>query len=138
MAFNDNTVKAKEYSPVDSARIHLGLHPCKGMAREQIADFRKNITAERLAHILPHLTGRAFRCFYGDVAGKAFGDNDIDCSLAYIIALNESMIDEIWQLPLAQQARRGLNLIDALDLLDANIQQTDSRPRDGKNDPSHR
>src|SRR6202047_3350061 len=108
------------------------------MARQKIADLRYKIAAKRFAQIFRYLIGRAFRGLQGDIAGEAFGDHDIDRSLANVVALDEAPVVEIWQTGLAQQAGGGLDLVDALDFLDPDIQQTHGRPVDGKDDPGHR
>src|SRR6202040_736871 len=138
MALDDHAVKAEKHPAVDIARIHLGLQCREGMARQKIADLRYKIAAKRFAQIFRYLIGRTFRGLQGDIAGEAFGDHDIDRTLANIVAFDETPVVEVWQTGLAQQAGGGLDLVDALDFLDTDIQQTHGRPFDAKDDPGHR
>src|SRR5579864_1150901 len=106
VALDDNAVEAQKHAAVRTPRVDALLQLAKRGAGEQIADAR----AERAAHGVPdvftHLPRRAFGGFQSDVAGKAFGDDDIDLAEADIVAFDEADIIEVRQFLLAQHAAR--------------------------------
>ena len=57
---------------------------------------------------------------------------------ADIVALDEAAVFERRQVRLAQHPRRRLDLLQPLDLLDTDIEQTDRRALDIEDDPRHR
>src|SRR6476646_5088462 len=82
--------------------------------------------------------GRAFCSFQRNVTGKAFGDNDINNALAYVIAFDETMIVEMRELAFAQDAASIAYLLESFDFLDSDVEQTDGRALDIEQHPSHR
>ena len=72
------------------------------------------------------MSRRALRRLQRDVAGKALGDRDVDGALAEVVALDEAVIVEARVVQLAQDAPRLAHLLDALDLLDPDVEQPDA------------
>ena len=79
--------------------------------------------------ILADLPGGAFGRLQRDIAGKALDDHDVDDALADLVALDEAAIFER-QVGALQPGVRLTHFLDALDLLDADIEQADGRPLD--------
>ena len=80
-----------------------------------------------LAQVGADLPGGAFRRLQRDVAGKALDDHDVDDALADLVALDEAAIVERQaELGLLQPGVRLLDLLVALDLLDADVEQADA------------
>ena len=94
--------------------------------------------AHRVAHPLRDLLGGAFGGLERDVAGEALGDEDVDRALAEVVALDEAVIAQVGQRGFTQHATRRLDLLYALDLFDADIEQTDRRAIDVEDDARHR
>ena len=75
----------------------------------------------------PSLARGAFGRLERDVAGKAFGDDDVDLARADIVALDKTDIFEIGPPPLAQNAPRLAHWFKAFHFLDPDIEKTDRR-----------
>ena len=58
--------------------------------------------AHRVADILADLLGGALGGLQRDIAGESFGDDDVDRTLAEVVALDETVIVEMGQRRLAQ------------------------------------
>ena len=95
MALDDDAIEPEEHAAIDFARIHLVLQRRERIAREQIADLGEQGPAHRIAQIFGELFGGSFGGFQGDIAGEALGDDDVDGSLADIVAFHEADIVEI-------------------------------------------
>ena len=91
MAFDDDAVE-----PEKNAAIGRGADPCAGAAAGMPSG-RTNIRSGQLSdcliarsEIFADLARGAFGGLERDVAGKAFGDDDIDRTLADIVAFDEA------------------------------------------------
>ena len=80
----------------------------------------------------------AFGGLQRDIAGKAFGDDDIDLAAADIVAFDKPLIIEIGKLLLAQDAAGLAHRLKTLCLFDADIEQADRRTLDAEQDARHR
>ena len=61
-------------------------------------------TAHRALEIFADLAGGAFGGLERDIAGKTFGDDDVDLAAADIVAFDKALIVEIGQILFAQDA----------------------------------
>ena len=104
-------------------------------AREQIADAGAQRTVHRSLEIFADLARRAFRGLERDIAGKAFGDDDVDLAAADIVAFDKTLIVEIGQVFFAQDAAGLAHLFETLGLFDADIEKAHGRPRQAEQDP---
>ena len=131
VALDDDAVEAEEDAAIDPARVHLRAQPLEGVAGEQVADAGQQRPAHRRAQIAGDLPRRALRRLQRDVAGEALGDHHVDRALADIVALDEAEIVEIAAgRPRAACWPASRDLLQALDLLDADVEQADGRPLD--------
>ena len=137
MALDDDAVEAEKHSAVDLAWIHLVLQCRERVAGEQIAELGEQRPAHGVAQIFAKLFGGSFGSFQGDIAGKAFGDHDVHGSLADVVALDEADIVEIAAIRLAQDAAGLAHLLEALDLLDPDVEEADRRPFEVEQHPRH-
>ncbi len=69
---------------------------------------------------------------------EALGHHDVDRALADVVALDESGVGEARHRRLPHDLAGGLHLLDALYLLDADIQQADGRTLDIEDDAGER
>ena len=84
------------------------------------------------------LARRALGSLQRDVAAETFRHDDIGRALADAVAFDEADIFELRQVHRAQHFTRLANLLVALDLLDADIEQADGRPRPIEQHARHR
>ena len=138
MALDDDAVEAEKHAAVDVARVHLLAQRLERLAGEQIADARHQCAAHRLLEVVADLLGGALGGLERDVAGKTFGHHDIDGAASQIVAFDEAVVGETRQMRLAQDARGGFDLFDALDFLDADIEQPHGRALEIEHDMRHR
>ena len=94
MALDDDAVEPEEHAAIDVARIELAADGVERPARQHGAQHREEVGLQRIAQIGANLPRRAFGGLERDVAGKAFGDDDVDGALADVVALDEAVIDE--------------------------------------------
>src|SRR6185437_8403292 len=80
--------------------------------------------------VFADLSGGPFRSLERDIAGKAFGNDNIHLAAADIIALDEADVVEIGPLRLAKYPAGFAHLLDSLDFLDPDVEQPDARPGD--------
>src|SRR5215472_8659030 len=78
VTLDDDTVEAEKHPAVRTAWVDALLQPAKRGASEQIADARAERASHGVSNVFAHLPRRAFGSLERDVAGKAFGDDDID------------------------------------------------------------
>src|ERR1051326_2971243 len=128
VAFDDDAVQPEKHAAVRTARVDALPQPLKRRAGEQIADARAKRAAHGVPHVLAHLPRRAFGGLERNVAGKAFGHDDVDLAEADIVALDEADIFKVWQFLLAQHAAGLAHRLEALDLFDADVEEADGRP----------
>src|SRR5580693_8136135 len=127
VAFDDDAVEAEKHAAVRLARVHdfTQLPECR--AREEIAD----AGAERAAHgafeILADLARGAFGGLERNVAGKAFGDDDVDGAGADVVAFDKAVIFEVGQFLLAQDGGGFAHWLEALGFFDADVEEAYSR-----------
>ena len=99
------------------------------MRRPPLAPARRRVgrqrAGQRLAHIGRHLLGRALGRLQRDIAGKAVDHDHVDDALADLVALDEAAIVDR-QVGLLEPGVRLAHLLDALDLLDADVEQADA------------
>src|ERR1700733_11419957 len=119
VAFDHDAVEAEKDPAVGLARIHQLAQLPERRAGKQVADPR----AQRPAHcgfeVLADLARRALGGLERDIAGKAFGDDDVDGAFADIVAFDEAEIAEAGQFALAENTAGFAYLFEALGLLDA-------------------
>ena len=96
---------------------------------QQGAELGRQRAGQGLAHIGRHLLGRAFGGLERDIAGKALDHHHIDDALADLVALDEAAVVDR-QVVLLEPGMRLPHLLDALDLLHADVEQPDARPLD--------
>ena len=80
------------------------------------------------------LIGRSFRGLQGDITGEAFGDHDVDRSLADVVPLHKTRIINMRQIRFAQHGAGITNGFQPFHLLDTDIEEADRRlqqPQDG-------
>ncbi len=89
---------------------------------------RDDVGLQRIADIGADLAGGALGGLERDVAGKAFGDDDVHGALADIVALDEAVIDEAFADGLVRGcAPASRTSLVALHFLGADIEQADGR-----------
>src|SRR5262249_50583750 len=137
MAFDDNTVEAEEHAAVALPGVHPIAQHGESLTREQGADLGQPGPAHRALEQFGKLTSRALRRLDGDIAGKPFGDHDVDDTLANVASLDEPDILQLRQLGLAQHPSSLADLLEPLDFLDADIQETDLRALEVEHDARH-
>ena len=103
---------------------------------QQRAELRRQRAGQGLAHPGRHLLGRAFGGLERDVAGEALDHHDIDDALADLVAFDEAAVVDR-QVVLLQPGMRLPDLLDALDLLDADVEQPHARPLDVQDGAGH-
>src|SRR6202166_3392811 len=137
MAPDHAAVEAEKNSAARLAGIHALAQFPERRAREQVADPRPERTRHRALEIFSHLPGGAFGRLERNVAGKAFGDDDVDLALADIVAFDKTVIIEAGQFLLAKDGGRLAHRLEALGLFDADIEQTDARAIEAEQDARH-
>ena len=137
VALDDDAIETEEDAAVHLARIHLVAQRRERVARQQVAELGAPRPAHRALEQCRELTRRAFRDLDRDVAGKSFGDDDVDHALADVVALDEADILEIRQACLAQDAAGVAHLLQPLDLLHADVEEADRGPLEIEHDARH-
>src|SRR5580700_2699077 len=123
MALDDDAVETEKNAAIRLARVHALAQFPERRARKQVADPRAQRARHRAFEIFSHLPGGAFGGLERNVAGKAFGDDDVDRAFADIVAFNKTVISEARQGLLAQDGGRLAHRLEAFGLLDADIEQ---------------
>ena len=137
VALDDDAVEAEKNTAIRLARIHALAQFPKRRARKKVADPRTQRPRHRALEIFGHLPGGAFGRLERNVAGKAFGDDDVDRAFADVVAFDEAVIIEARQFLLAQDGGRLAHRLEALGLFDADIEQTDARAIEAEQDARH-
>ncbi len=137
MGLDDDAVKPQEDAAA-GPRPHFRPQRRERLAREQKADSRHKAIAHRVAYVLAELPGGALGGLERDVAGEAFGDENVDRAFAEVVAFDKAVIAHVGQVGLAQHAGRRPHLFDALDLLDPDVEEADRRTVDIEHDARHR
>src|ERR1700678_2055303 len=137
MSLDDDAVKPQKDAAA-GPRAYFGAHRGDRLAGEQEADARHEIVAHGLAHILTELPCGTLGRLERDVAGEAFGDKNVDCALAQVVAFDEAPIAHVGQVGFAQYAPCRLHLLNALDLLGTDIEETHSGRVDVEYNSRHR
>ena len=84
------------------------------LPRQQIAEPCAPACGHRAAQICGNLTRRAFGGLQRDIAGEAFGHDDVGRALADVVAFDEADVVEIAAAALAQHAAGLAHLLRAL------------------------
>src|SRR5690606_28102185 len=113
---------------VNLTRIHLILQYGKTAPRQQSTHARQQRPGHRSPKILANLPRRTFSRLQRDISRKAFDHHHVDHALADLVAFYEPAIVDRKILRLLQPGMRLPDLLDALDLFDANVQEPDARP----------
>ena len=127
MALDDDPLQAEKHAAINGARVHTPTQFLKGAARQQIAEFGEERAVHRLPEIGGDLLGCAFGRFQGDVAGEAFGDDNVNVATADAVALDKAGVGQARQVGFSQDLRSFLDLLDALDLFRTDIEQAAGR-----------
>src|ERR1700719_1746497 len=137
MALDDDAIEAKKNTAIRLAGIHALAQFPERRAREQVADPRTQRPRHRALEIFGHLPGGAFGRLERNVAGKAFGDDDVDRALADVVAFDEAVIIEPRQFLLAQDGGSLAHRLEALGLFDADIEEANTRAIEAEQDARH-
>ena len=121
--------------PFDAARVHSFLEHGKSATREHRAELGRQRRGHGFLEIDADLFGRALGGLQRDVAGKALDHHHVGRRVPDLIAFDEADIFGA-DVDLLQPAVRFPDLVDALDLLDADIEQPDARPLVAKQRPA--
>src|SRR5262249_13831972 len=124
VALHDNSIQAEKDAAVQLARIHLLFQGAKCALRQNRACAREPRSLHGGTQILTDLLSGSLRRLKGDFAGVTVGNNDVGGAMADIVALDEAAkIDG--ELRFSQDRGGLLDVVEALDLLDTDIQQVD-------------
>ena len=137
MRLDHQPVQPQEDAAIDLARIHLFSHQLEGGVGEEIAEPRSPRPRHGRAQILGHLPRRALRGLQRNVAGKALRDDDVDGASAEVVAFDEAAVFEPGMVHLSQDPARLAHVLDALDLLDADVEKPDRRAVEAEDRARH-
>ena len=121
MALDHDALQPQQHPAIGLVGIELVAQRLEGLFREQVADPGAPGPRHRAAKILAHLPRGSLGCFNCDIAGEAFGDNDVRSALADAVALDEADECKVRQVQRAQQLCGLAHRVDTLDLLGSNI-----------------
>src|ERR1700733_4542061 len=96
----------------------------EGGPGEEVADPSAERTRHCTFEVFADLAGGALGGFKRNVAGKAFGDDDVDGALADIVALDEPQIVEAGQFFFAKDTTGFAHLFEAFGFFDADVEET--------------
>src|SRR5690606_730220 len=137
VALDRNPIESQERAAVGSPRIHLLLERGESASGEEGTDPRHERPAHSGLDVLGNLPRRAFRCFQGDVAGKALHHNHVDDALPDLVAFDEAAVFDREPLDLLEPGMSLASLVGSLDLLDADVEQPYGRLLDVVKGPGH-
>src|SRR5512144_2485381 len=136
MALHHNAVQAEENAAVQLAGVHLLLQRAKGALRKYGAEPSEKRPPHGSAKIFADLLSGSLGGLQGDVAGEAVGDHHVGGAMTDIVAFDKATEFD-GQRRVLQRGVGGLDLIQSLDLLDADIEEADGRPLHAEQSPRH-
>src|SRR5262245_33023821 len=126
MALDGDAVESQERAAIEAPRIHAVLERAQAARSEEGADPRAPRTRQRLAYVGRHLPRRTLRGLERHIAREALHHHHIGHALPDLVALDEAAIVDL-QIALLEPGVRLSHLLDALDLLHADVEQPDAR-----------
>ena len=125
MAFDDQPVEAEEHRAIVVIGVEMDLEHVQRGLRQGEAGLRAERRGEGTAQQVGDEAGGALGGLQGDIAREAVGDHDIDFAARQLVALGKA-IEAHRQVGCLAQHRGGfLELVGALQLLGADVEQLD-------------
>src|SRR5262245_16904269 len=104
MTFDHDAIEPEENTAIGFSRVHLLAQRSERLPREQVAKSRGQRPVHGQAQVRCKLMCGALCRLERDVAREPFRHDNIDRTFADVISLDEAMIVEVRELPLAQDA----------------------------------
>ena len=130
MALHDNAVEPEEDRAIVIVGIELNAQQVQRRLGKQEARLRSEAGGEGAAQQIGDEARRALHRLERDVARKAVGDDDVGLAAAESVALDEAVERQGQMAGGAQPGGGVLDLVGALHLLGADVEQAHPRPVD--------
>src|SRR5579883_3494 len=134
MALDADAVEPEEDRAVVAARIEPLAQLLERARGEEIADARHQRILKGGTQEVHEQACRSLAHFYGDVAGKAVGHDDVYRACSNVVAFDKAVKADR-RAGIAQPRAGAAHGIIALEILDADIEQSDRRLQQAKHGP---